>query len=561
MSANTEVQPIAESINGTFDTELECLSLINRLLSSGHEQTDQMILELARKFPESIDLQKLRGLTLLKNKEWTQASKCFVQLIENLRPNADKHQYIYLARAQHCGGDTVGALGTLREAMTFFPNDRELTAELDSIDTTQIPTEVVVHSVEALGNHEYSINVEYRCGLKNAYLNLDMYPFSDPRHPERHLGYWSFALPRDGEGRRVSFRLNLKNKSIQSEAGLECIDSWVGKYNSENEFNVTATIYQDGKPQARTVYKAYFGSVYALEDIKLQKEPLKSAVWFLTWKCNFKCSYCWEVQRIIKGELAPEPFKDYREWVVAWNKLKPQILDISGGEPFLQPNFMKLLQELDDSIQVAITTNLSFDVTEFVQNINPKKIRSLTFSLHPTQKMSLDQFIGRVLLIKNRGFGPITVNFVTWPEQLWMIGKYKKIFENEIGVRFHVDPYAATPHFPYTFSDTELKYMQQFTGSDREHFYGGSNEFNVACSGGMNHISVEPDGTAYRCIQDKVTGQPSLGNILQENFRLNEKKTFCDQFFQCPGCDRDKVDVLKVAVPFKKSIKLMNVSN
>ncbi len=390
-------------------------------------------------------------------------------------------------------------------------------------------------------------------------LILDIYPSSDPRHPERHFGTWELELCNQNEYYII---LNFKTRELICSSNVKIISCNIYDYFEENHYNLFLYEKVQGQLVQRDCIGQYLGAVKDIEEIQAEKIPkLKSAVWFLTWKCNFKCSYCWEVQRIIKGELQPEPYKDYKLWVNAWNRLKPQILDISGGEPFLQPNFIALLNELDPSIKIAITTNLSFDVVDFVQKVTPEKIISLTFSYHPTQKMSRDQFGGKVLLVKNRGFKNITVNYVTWPEQIWQIEEYKKYFEETIGVRFHVDPYVPTPHFPYTYSSVESEYIKQFIEPNRRHTLGVEDIFDVACSGGVNHISVEPDGSAYRCIQDKVTHQPKIGNILESDFSLREKKTFCDQYHLCPGCDRDKVDITRVNKVIKSPKKLIPIES
>jgi MoaA/NifB/PqqE/SkfB family radical SAM enzyme len=414
---------------------------------------------------------------------------------------------------------------------------------------TRPDTSIDIVNIQKTEQNQFHLNVEFRKIPDNCQVVIDIYPASDPRHPTRHYGHWSF-FPQSNTF-STTFNINHIDRTVEAD-NLILSNKWIGEYFEDNEYTINVNLIKDGRLIKQAYVRQYFGRVYNIATVKERPEKLKSAVWFLTWKCNYKCSYCWEVQRILKGELKPEPYKDYKLWVNAWNKLKPEILDISGGEPFLQPNFIELINELDSSIKVAITSNLSFDIINFVENVSPDKIFSLTFSYHPTQKIDLEMFIGRILLVKNRGFGPITVNFVTWPEQMWLIEKYKRIFEKDVGVRFHVDPYAATPHFPYKFNDKELNYIRKFTESDRLHFFGETNNYNVACSGGVNHISVEPDGSAYRCIQDKVTGKKSLGNILDETFALNSKKTFCDEFFRCPGCDRDKVDIIKLDSPFIK---------
>lgn len=289
------------------------------------------------------------------------------------------------------------------------------------------------------------------------------------------------------------------------------------------------------------------GRAYAVSDrIAARREAahLDTAIWFLTWKCNNRCPYCWEVQRQARGEFHPEEFKDARVWADAWNRLKPGVLDITGGEPWLQPGFIGLLQDLDDGIRVAVTTNATKDLTEFVEKISPEQVFSMTLSLHPTERMQADLFLGKALLLKNRGF-TITVNFVTWPEQMWLIPTYKELFEGH-GLRFHVDPYAPTPHYPYTFSEREKEFLQRFIGGDRENWLGNAEQYPVLCSGGYGHVNVQPNGDAYRCINDKILEKGRIGNVLDPAFRLHEEWTRCDDYHRCPGCDRDKVRVKRM---------------
>lgn len=267
---------------------------------------------------------------------------------------------------------------------------------------------------------------------------------------------------------------------------------------------------------------------------------LRSAVWFLTWRCNFNCPYCWERQRQTRGECQAEPFHDYKKLVSGWNKMKPKVLDITGGEPFMQPDFISMLKEMDDSINIAITTNLSFDITRFVQEITPKKVFSMTLSLHPTGNMSIDVFIGKAMLLQKRGF-KITVNFVAYPEQMWLIAMYRKMF-TDAGINFHVDPYAQTEYYPFEFSDKEKKYVAFFTGEDRKNAFDTMVR-PVMCSGGYDHIAVFPDGSIYRCVNDKIKGVDPLGSLFDNEITLNYGGTPCEDYNKCAGCDRDKVSV------------------
>jgi len=272
---------------------------------------------------------------------------------------------------------------------------------------------------------------------------------------------------------------------------------------------------------------------------------LNSAVWFITMNCQNHCPYCWERQRQTRGEFTPTPFIDYKKWVKAWNDVVKQnhgigfVVDITGGEPFMQPGFINMLHELNNDINIAITTNLKGNMAEFVQKIDPSKVFSMTLSYHPTE-MDLDIFLGKAILLKQHGF-KITVNFVAWPEQMYLLPKVKKAVEG-YAIDFHVDPYSVTPYMPYVFNDDEKRFLNQFVGLDRS--IVEREKRNVLCSGGMSHMVVMPEGNVYRCVNDSINGSTPIGNILSDSgCVLNDKKTFCDNFHICAGCDRDKVKV------------------
>lgn len=385
--------------------------------------------------------------------------------------------------------------------------------------------------------------------LNNKRIVFDIYPKDSPSHPNRHYGYFDIELKDIKE--KISVDLDICNHNIIFD-NSQYKESWHGNYLEDGEYILYINIFDSGKRVYYQEYNFYYGNDVMNLNILQTSEKFKitkliSAVWFITWSCNFSCPYCWEVQRIKAKEFSPDPFIANERWIAAWNRLCPEILDISGGEPFMQPNFVELLQNLDSSIHIAITTNLSHDITRFVQYIDPERIFSMTISLHPTQRMSFTILSGKIRLLQERGFKELTVNYVGWPEQLYLIENYKKMVE-DLGVRFHVDPYAPTPYVPYKFSIQEANYLKKYIKSDRAHWLESLNQnIPVACSGGGDHINVSPTGDAYRCILDAVDKRLYLGNILDENFVADKGWQICNFRHICPGCDRDKVHVYKIA--------------
>ncbi len=407
----------------------------------------------------------------------------------------------------------------------------------------------IIKKIKRQGN-SILLNFDFEKIFKFKKIILDIYPTSRPQHPDRHFGHmdWDKVETKD-----ITLEIDVRNKVFILNNKKPNNINLFG-FNEKTEYSLNVILVDEEDSEKLISLNEFIFGVLETNDQKRIKETfknkkLKSAVWFMTWKCNMKCTYCWEVQRIASGDLIPEKLTSYLDWLEPWKKLNPEILDISGGEPFLQKDFVPFINGLNNSTKISITTNLTHDLTDFVQNVNPDKINSITCSLHPSQKLlPFDLYVGRILLLKNRGFD-LTVNFVTWPEQLWLIPKYKKYFENEIGVRFHVDPYAATPTHPFKWSNSELDFIKKYVGSDRSHWFKNEDENDVLCSGGVEHISVQPNGDIYRCIEDKHRNIKPIANLKDKNLTLNPTLTFCDVHFKCPGCDKDKIK----AFPIKKT--------
>lgn len=253
----------------------------------------------------------------------------------------------------------------------------------------------------------------------------------------------------------------------------------------------------------------------------------------MTWHCNFDCPYCW--QRQGEEEFKPVPFIHADKWIEALNRLNIETLDISGGEPFMQPGFLRILTET--TCRIGMTSNLSFDLLKFVQTVSPSKVFTITASYHPTQKLDLQTFTGKIALLMSKGFN-VTVNFVGYPEQMYLTPMMKGYFEG-LGFKFHVDPYVPYSK-PYEFSNEEKAFLKNFVGEDREHYLKDGEQTMKMCSGGRTHLHIQPNGDAYRCFLDRKDHKPMIGNIFNPDFKL-QSDTPCNVWSKCLGCDRDKV--------------------
>ena len=252
-------------------------------------------------------------------------------------------------------------------------------------------------------------------------------------------------------------------------------------------------------------------------------------------KCNNRCPYCLAFQ--VNDPMIQVPFRDYREWVEAWNRFEGELLlDITGGEPFLFPNLIELINELKSTTRVAVTTNAKCDLTRFVQEVSPEKCVSITASLHPSTTMNTEHFLGKIQLLKQRGFR-VNVNYVAYPEQLWMIPYFKEQVE-ACGIPFHVDPYGPGPKRPYKLSEQEEAFLRRYVGMDRGDFFN-KEPVLYRCSGGMDFFSVLPNGDIYTCVTKRYVEENRVGNLFDENFKPFDEPIAC-KAISCAGCDLDK---------------------
>ena len=116
---------------------------------------------------------------------------------------------------------------------------------------------------------------------------------------------------------------------------------------------------------------------------------MKAIVWQERYRCNFSCPYCGIYSLKSRGDIKAT----WQEWVEAFNRLKPGVIDITGGEPFLNKNLIDIVNGLDTT--VAITTNLSQTVLEFAQNVSPNKVISMTLPITRARVFLRKRLLGR----------------------------------------------------------------------------------------------------------------------------------------------------------------------
>lgn len=239
-------------------------------------------------------------------------------------------------------------------------------------------------------------------------------------------------------------------------------------------------------------------------------------MWNMTRRCNFQCRYCY-----FPHETAPvEPvvpaatlldFLDAtgEEWVVG----------MTGGEPFLYPDFVELCHALSRRHRISIDTNLSISrlVRDFARQLDPARVHDLYIALHIEERRRkglVEAFVEDILLLRERGFH-LTVNYVVHPQLVAAFRQDREWFEAR-GVPITPRPFKGFfegQEYPNAYNAEARAVFAEFPRAGRKMAF---NFQGVPCRGGRALLRLEPDGQLYRCSGEKR----DLGNILTDPRRL-----------------------------------------
>jgi MoaA/NifB/PqqE/SkfB family radical SAM enzyme len=249
--------------------------------------------------------------------------------------------------------------------------------------------------------------------------------------------------------------------------------------------------------------------------------------WEISYNCNYRCTYC-DVWRKEEEEI--------NRWKEIWDDIFEKYwcchIRFSGGEPTVYPNFIDLVAMLLEKHTIDITTNLSFDIQYFVDNIKPEGV-SISSSYHP-ESIEFKEFLDKVLFLKTNGY-PITISYVAYPPNLKKMEKYKLMAEQE-GIIFKIIPFKGkfgNQEYPQGYNNAEKKFLEDMARSsifavsnvrrqkcrEREKITKGK-----LCRMGQMYAKIFPDGKVTRCCANMTV----LGKIFDENFRLLDSPEPCD---------------------------------
>jgi len=276
---------------------------------------------------------------------------------------------------------------------------------------------------------------------------------------------------------------------------------------------------------------------------------------FLTWDihyaCNYNCSYCntpkaWDPPSKWDKDRDKVSYPGIEKWLSVWKDIYTRYgsceIHITGGEPFIYPDFIALITDLSHVHTLEIITNLASDVNQIVKNVTADRVRIGT-TFHP-EFADLKEFLGKHIILRKNGFETWS-NYVAHPSQLEKMAEYKREFD-KLGIPFNIQPFMGKfdgRDYPSGYTEGELsclkdcydnediinkKTIEWKTGTDYKNTKGR------CCRMGQMYAKIYPVGDAYRCCANPSR---KLGNLIEGTFSLlgNALPCECEQCF-CWRC-------------------------
>ena len=227
------------------------------------------------------------------------------------------------------------------------------------------------------------------------------------------------------------------------------------------------------------------------------------------WACQNRCSYCWVRSTVgQRAELYHAPTRQMAEWAQAIHRDKPTIVDIAGGEPLLLSWLPDLIACCPETKFGLSTNGLDIAGVARLAERQLSNVVSINVSYHPESAERWPWYVQRwraaVLMLNSAGY--------TLASNLIDTG-------DNVAKSAPVLAWLAEQGVPAVVSPCEE------TGDLGERLEQG-----LCCQGGVQHLVMAPDGSAWPCLtalRSPYWRDLRLGNWLDNTVDLSRKPQPC----------------------------------
>lgn len=227
-----------------------------------------------------------------------------------------------------------------------------------------------------------------------------------------------------------------------------------------------------------------------------------------TLECNLRCSYC-------VNEFWPEMDKKntYEQlpaeaWIDIINKLGRDVI-FTGGEPFLYPDLIKVINNISPKLKIKIYTNFMWDSEEFIREVN----RQVEFygSYHPCSGKP-EKFLENINKLRSASKFNGSIHGILYEKQSKFMHKSADTFKkSEWNLELDDDQY--------------------------EIFEGSSKKFRKRVQCMSKSILIAPDGIRYQCVSKMVRKVGGHENLVHKKFKGPSISQECFDYGYCAPCD------------------------
>jgi molybdenum cofactor biosynthesis enzyme MoaA len=295
-----------------------------------------------------------------------------------------------------------------------------------------------------------------------------------------------------------------------------------------------------------------------LEQTKKTIESTRLTIqWFVTWKCNMACNYCWqESASSIYRTLGNKTVKTAYDWANAFNKLNPGRLYLTGGEPTLYKDLPELVGYLNDDITIDMTSNFgkTFDVNKW-KYMDVSKWNVIFFSLHPTQWENPNDFFTKLeKFIEYFDARKVGIEMVLHEDNVKLVDPNKIIeFSKKHNlVDPHLDNFVDSNIKNLNFNQTSLAIDEEIYPNYSDYYRLIEQTENngrkpIFCPASWKKVNVDFEGNVFTCMsaidRSKIFHESAMphytpiANIFDSNFELKKNPVICWESFRCSACD------------------------
>ncbi len=276
-------------------------------------------------------------------------------------------------------------------------------------------------------------------------------------------------------------------------------------------------------------------------NLQVQSGPEFMVAWNLNSLCNFRCQYCFcSVESLAKEH--PAVGRRSPQQVAACFDATGRIwrIHMSGGEPFLYPDFVGLCEALTQRHYISINTNLSTrNIAEFAERVPAARVLTVNAGLHIGERQrrtsGVERFLKRFLVLQDRGFN-IRVEYVVHPPLLGRVERDVAFLRSEgvraVNLKLFRGSYEGKS-YPDAYSESEKALLREIALDVRElEILEGNYEFRGRlCAAGHRSFNMDQSGNLFRCL----TIKKRHGNLFEETARFDASPRVCTaRVCRCP---------------------------